>query len=209
MKLYTYWRSSTAYRVRIALHLKGIAYSSHSVDLVAGAQKTSQYTGLNPGKSVPTLILDDGQVLTQSMAILDWLDSEYPEPPLFPKDSIERARHNSAALTIATDIHPVNNLKVLNKLKSLGHANEETIAWMQYWMLEGFEAFETLIEKDTPFCFGDKPGIADLCLIPQLYNAHRWNVDLAPFSRLADIEKQCLELPAFEASKPENQPDAR
>ncbi|WP_375175569.1 maleylacetoacetate isomerase [Pseudooceanicola sp.] len=208
MKLYGYWRSTTSYRVRIALNLKGIGYEPLSVNLVAGEQSGDAYTRVNPGRGVPALELDDGRVLTQSMAILDWLEEVYPDPPLLPADPVDRARVRAAALGIATDIHPVNNLRVVGKLKSLGHDQDTATAWMNDWMTRGFTAFQSLIRPETPFCFGDTPGLADLCLIPQLYNAHRWGCDLAPFTRLTEIEARCLALPAFAEARPEAQPDA-
>ena len=208
MTLYSYWRSTTSYRVRIALNLKGISHQTVPVDLVAGEQRTPDYAGLNPGQGVPTLVLSDGTVLTQSMAILDWLEETSPEPPLLPRDPVARAQVRAAALTIATDIHPVNNLRVVGKLKTMGHGQEETIAWMNEWMLRGFASFSQLIDADAPFCFGTGPGLADLCLVPQLYNAHRWGCDLSPFPRLTEIEARCRDLPAFHAARPEAQPDA-
>ena len=208
MKLYTYWRSTTSYRVRIALNLKGIAVTAIPVNLVAGEQNTTDYVTLNPGQGVPTLVLDDGTVLTQSMAILDWLEEAHPDPALLPREPITRAKVRAAALTIAADIHPVNNLRVISKLKLMGHTQDEAITWMNGWMTRGFIAFSRLIAQDGPFCFGDPPGLADLCLVPQLYNAHRWGCDLKPFARLTEIEARCLALPAFDAARPENQSDA-
>lgn len=208
MRLYTYWRSTTSYRVRIALNLKGLAYAPVPVDLVAGAHKARDYVALNPGQGVPTLVLDDGTVLTQSMAILDWLEDTHPDPALLPSDALQRARVRAAALTIAADVHPVNNLRVVARLKEMDHSQDDTVAWMNHWMRHGFTAFAQLIDPDTEFCFGDTPGLADLCLVPQLYNAHRWGCDLTGLSRLTEIEARCLALPAFEAARPENQPDA-
>ena len=208
MRLYTYWRSTTSYRVRIALNLKGIAYEAVPVDLVKGQQGAADYAALNPGRGVPTLVLDDGTVLTQSMAILEWLEEAHPEPPLLPGDPLARARVRAAALAVATDIHPVNNLRVVSRLKAMGHSQDETVAWMNDWMTRGLAAFAAMIEADTPFCFGDTPCLADLCLVPQLYNAHRWGCDLAPYPRLTEIEARCLALPAFDAARPETQPDA-
>lgn len=208
MKLYSYWRSTTSYRVRVALNLKGIAFQTIPVNLVAGAQNAPDYASLNPGQGVPTLMLDDGTVLSQSMAILDWLEESHPKPPLLPSDPIGRARTRAAAQSIACDVHPVNNLRVIGKLKSMGHSQDDAVVWMNDWMTRGFAAFEQLIEPDTAFCFGDAPGLADLCLVPQLYNAHRWGCDMSPFTRLTDIETRCLALPAFDAARPENQPDA-
>ena len=208
MKLYTYWRSTTSYRVRIALNLKGIAYEAVPVDLLGGQQRTPDYTMLNPGQGVPTLVTDDGTVLTQSMAILDWLEETYPEPALLPSGPVARAQVRAAALGIATDIHPLNNLRVVGKLKAMGHGQDEATAWMNEWMTRGLTAFARLIEADTDFCFGDAPSLADLCLVPQLYNAHRWGCDLSTLARLTEIEVRCLELPAFAAARPEAQPDA-
>jgi maleylacetoacetate isomerase len=208
MKLYTYWRSTTSYRVRIAMNLKGLDFEPVPIDLVSGAQKAPDYAALNPGLGVPTLVLEDGTILTQSMAILDWLEETHPDPALLPTDAVARAKVRAAALTIAADIHPVNNLRVIAKLKSMGHSQQEVVAWMNDWMTSGFAAFSKLIDPDAPFCFGDVPGLADLCLVPQLYNAHRWGCDLTPFARLTEIETRCLDLPAFDAARPENQPDA-
>lgn len=208
MKLYTYWRSTTSYRVRIAMNLKGLDFEPVPVDLASGAQKAPDYAALNPGLGVPTLVLDDGTILTQSMAILDWLEEAHPDPALLPTDAVARAKVRASALTLAADIHPVNNLRVIAKLKSMGHSHEETVAWMNDWMTSGLAAFSKLIDPDAPFCFGTVPGLADLCLVPQLYNAHRWGCDLTPFARLTEIETRCLDLPAFDAARPENQPDA-
>ena len=208
MKLHSYWRSTTSYRVRIALGMKGLAFETVPVDLVRGEQGAAEYAALNPGQGVPTLVLDDGTVLTQSMAILEWLEEAHAVPPLLPDTPPARARVRAAALAIATDIHPVNNLRVVAKLKSMGHGQDEAVAWMNGWMTRGLSAFAAMIEADTPFCFGDAPGLADVCLVPQLYNARRWGCDLAPFDRLTAIEARCLALPAFDTARPENQPDA-
>ena len=208
MKLYTYWRSTTSYRVRIAMNLKGLAYEPVPVNLVAGDQKSPEYTALNPIAGVPTLVLDDGTALTQSMAILEWLEATHPEPALLPSDSVAAAQVRAAALVVACDVHPVNNLKVGAKLKEMGHSQDEVVAWMNDWMTRGFAAYQALLPDDAEFSFGDTPGLADICLVPQLYNAHRWGCDLTPFTRLTEIEERCLALPAFAAAKPENQPDA-
>jgi maleylacetoacetate isomerase len=208
VKLYGYWRSSTSYRVRIALNLKGITFETIPVDLARGAQSRADYVALNPGEGVPTLVTGDGTVLVQSMAILEWLEETYPSPALLPAEAVARARVRAAALAIATDIHPVNNLRVITELKAMGHDEVETVAWMNGWMTRGLSAFARMIRPDTPFSFGETPGLADLCLVPQLYNAHRWGCDLASFSRLTDIEARCLALPAFDAARPETQPDA-
>lgn len=208
MKLYSYWRSTTSLRLRAALNLKGIAYEIVPVDLVAGDQRSDAYRAMNPGQGVPSLVLDDGIVLTQSMAILDYLDTVHPTPPLLPQDPVARARVRAAADQIALDIHPVNNLKVVNHLKSLGHTQDEAVTWMNHWMTEGFTAFQGLIRPDTPFCFGEAPGLADLCLVGQMYNARRWGCDLAPFARLVEIDARCQDIDAIARAMPEAQPDA-
>lgn len=208
MILHSYWRSTTSYRVRIALNLKGVTYETVPVDLVAGAQRDSAYLRINPIGGVPALTLDDGQVLTQSMAILDYLDAAFPEPAFLPDDPVAAAQVRAAALVVACDIHPVNNLKVGQRLKAMGHDQDAVVAWMKHWMAEGFAAFYTLLPDQGAFCFGDAPGLADICLVPQLYNAHRWGLDLSPYPRLTEIEKKCLALPSFDAARPENQTDA-
>lgn len=208
MTLYGYWRSTTSYRVRIALHLKGLSYKTAPVDLVAGDQRAEAYRALNPIAGVPTLVLDDGTTLTQSMAILDYLDAVYPTPALLPADPVAAAQVRAAALVVACDIHPVNNLKIGAKLKQMGHSQDEVVAWMNDWMTRGFAAYQALLPEGPRFSFGDTPGLADLCLVPQLYNAHRWGCDLTPFERLTEIEAACLALPAFDAARPEHQPDA-
>lgn len=208
MKLYSYWRSTTSYRVRTALNLKGIAYETIPVNLISDEQNQPAYAALNPNRSVPMLVTDDDTVLIQSMAILDWLEETYPDPPFLPIDKADRARVRAAALGIATDIHPVNNLRIVARLKSMGHDQQEAVDWMKHWMDQGFIAFSHLIDNDTPFSFGQRPGLADICLVPQLYNARRWGLDLTPYRRLADIEARCLALPSFKDAEPENQPDA-
>lgn len=208
MRLYSYWRSTTSIRVRAALNLKGVAHEILPVDLVAGDQHADDYKALNPGKGVPSLILDDGTVLTQSMAILDYLDAAYPKPPLLPADPVDRAQAMAAAHQIALDIHPVNNLKVVNYLKAMGHGQDEAVTWMLHWMSEGLTAFQNLIRSDTRFCFGDTPGLADLCLVAQIYNARRWDMDLAPYARLVEIDAACQAVDAIARAMPDQQPDA-
>jgi maleylacetoacetate isomerase len=208
LPLYSYWRSTTSYRVRIALNIKGIEYDFRPIDLVSGEQTAPEYLQLNPSGGVPSLMLADSTVLTQSMAILDYLDHLAPDPPLVPKDPVGAAKVRAAAFLVACDIHPVNNLKVGRKLKTMGHSQDEVVDWMNDWMVQGFAAIQALIRDDTPFCFGETPGLADICLVPQLYNAHRWGTDLSPFQRLTEIERRCLDLAAFDQARPENQPDA-
>ncbi len=209
MKLYSYWRSTTSYRTRIVLHLKAIDFQTIAVDLVNGEQLAEDYTSLNRSQGVPALTLDDGQVLTQSMAIINYLDTIAPNPGLLPEDPYHAAQINAASNIIACDIHPVNNLKVVNKLKALGINQDQATDWMNHWMHEGFSAFNQLIDDSGQYCFGDEITLADVCLVPQLYNAHRWGLDTTPFTRLLDIEKNCLELQAFKAAAPEQQPDAQ
>lgn len=208
MKLYSYWRSTTSYRVRIALNFKGIAFETLPVNLVTGEQASAEYAALNPAKAVPTLVTDDGHVLTQSLAIMDYIESTAPTPALLPSDAALRARVLAATFVLASDVHPVNNLRIMKQLKAMGHSQDDCTAWMNHWMVEGFAAFQALIDPDSLFCFGDTPTYADICLIPQLYNAHRWGLDLAPFTRLTDIEARCLALEPFDAARPEHQPDA-
>ena len=205
MKLYSFAQSTTAYRVRIALNLKGLPYETLPIDLSKGAQLDPDYAALNPIKAVPTLVTDAGDVLTQSMAILTYLDAVYPAPALIPDDPLERARVEAAAQVISADVHPVNNLKIRKRLEGIGQSHDNVVAWMNHWMCEGFAAFQALVRPDTPYAFGDAPSLADLCLVPQLFNAHRWKCDLTPFRRLVEIEDRCLALPAFDAARPENQ----
>lgn len=207
MKLYSYWRSTTSYRVRVALHLKGVPFETIPVDLVAGAQRESDFLEVNPVAGVPAIELDDGTVLTQSMAILEWIEARYPEPALLPMDPVAAAKVRAAALVMATDVHPVNNLKVVQQLKKMGHSQENAVAWMIDWMERGLTAYDALIPGGN-YSFGDAVSLADICLVAQLYNARRWGVELAPFARLTEIEGRCLALPAFDAARPENQPDA-
>jgi len=211
MILYTYWRSSAAYRVRIALNLKGLSAEQRSVHLVRddGEQHRAEYLALNPSGVVPTLVLDDGTALTQSMAILEYLDERHPDPGLLPADPLARARVRAASQQIASDIHPINNLRVGQYLRgTLGQDQGAVTAWMNHWMERGLSAFQALIDPATPFCFGERPGLADLCLVPQLYNARRWGADMGGLKRLSEIEAACLALPAFADARPEVQPDA-
>jgi len=208
MRLYSYWRSTTSYRVRIALNLKGFDYDILPVDLVAGEQRERDYSALNPAKGVPTLVLDNGEVLTQSLAIIDYLETLRPDPALLPVNPLKRAQTMAAAHVIAMDVHPVNNLRVVQQLKSLGHDDAACRDWMVHWMHEGLEAFQKMIAPDAPFSFGTVPDLADICLVAQLYNGRRWGIDLNRFARLVEIEQNCLGLEAFQKAAPENQPDA-
>jgi len=211
MQLYSYWRSTTSFRVRMALNLKGITCELVPVDLIADDQRAPSYLKLNRGAGVPTLVLDDGTVLTQSMAIIDYLDSTWPEPSLIPDDPMLRTRVLALAHTIALDVHPVNNLRVLRQLKSRFQATQDDVRdWVQHWMVEGFTAAESLIEGNSKFAFGNVgPGLADICLAAQSYNALRWDVDLSAFPKVQRITENTLQLPAVQAAHPDNQPEAK
>ena len=209
MKLYTYFRSTAAYRVRIGLNLKGLSASLIPIHLVRGEQKAGAYTAINPNATVPTLVLDDGTAIGQSLAILEYLDEIAPEPPLLPADPVGRAKVRAAALVIVADTHPLNNTRVVSHLKSAyGRSQDDVVAWMNLWMARGLSAFQSLLAERTPFCFGERPGLADICLVGQMYNARRWGLPLDGLERLVAIERTCLALPAFDAARPEIQPDA-
>jgi len=212
MKLYDYFRSSAAYRVRIALNLKGVAPERAFVHLRRGAQHADDYLALNPQGLVPTLVTDGGEVLTQSLAIIEWLDEVYPEPPLLPSTAAERVRVRALALAIACDIHPLNNTRVLAYLTgTLGATDSQRDGWYRYWCDVGFEALETRLAREPAtgaFCHGAAPTLADICLVPQLANARRVDLDLAPYPTLLRIEAACLALPAFANAAPAKQPDA-
>jgi len=212
MKLYDYFRSSAAYRVRIALNLKGVAPERASVHLRRGAQRADEYLAMNPQGLVPSLVTDAGDVLTQSLAIIEWLEESYPEPGLLPADAAGRARVRALALAIACDIHPLNNLRVLNYLTgTLGITDAQRDGWARYWCDVGLEAIETRLARESAtgkFCHGGTPTIADVCLVPQLANARRVELDLAPYPTLLRIESACIALPAFAAAAPQRQPDA-
>ena len=213
LTLYSYFRSSAAFRVRIALGLKGLKADMRFVHLLkdGGAQHGSDYKKINPLQRVPSLI-DRGQTISQSLSILEYLEEQVPEPPLLPREAGARARVRQIALSIACDIHPLNNLRVLQYLKSDLHADDQArIDWQQHWMALGFEALETLLRDDPAtgtFCHGDTPSFADICLIPQMTNARRVQLDLSPYPTLLRIEEAAYRLPAFTAARPENQLDA-
>ncbi|HXF54687.1 MAG TPA: maleylacetoacetate isomerase [Hyphomicrobiaceae bacterium] len=206
MKLHGYFRSSAAYRVRIALNLKGLAVEQVSYHLRNGEQRSPAYLAMNPQGLVPSLELDDGRVLTQSLAIIEWLEEAYPEPPLLPKESLARARVRALALVIAADTHPLQNLKVLLRLKRAGLDAE---AWAREVNLEGLEAANALIEREPgPFCFGASPTLADICLVPQMANARRFSADISKLERILQAEAACNRLAAFQDAAPDRQPDA-
>jgi maleylpyruvate isomerase len=211
LKLYGYFRSSAAYRVRIALALKGLAYEYRAVHLRKGEQGAAEYLELNPNALVPMLV-DDRGTFTQSLAIMEYLDERYPEPPLLPRAPEARTRVRAMALAIACDIHPLDNLRVLRYLmRTLGASEDAKDAWYRHWIEVGLGALEVELARDpatSVFCHGDTPSLADCCLVPQLANARRAGVPLDAYPTLTRIETACNALPAFAAAAPERQPDA-
>jgi len=210
VKLYSYFRSSAAYRVRIALNLKGLAYETVPVHLVkeGGHNRRPEFRAINPQMRVPALVVPTGDVLIQSLAIIEYLDETHPEPPLLPKDPIARAQARALAEIVACDIHPLNNIGSLRYLKRELHQEQAAIdAWYHHWVLTGFEAIEALVHPG-PYACGGAVTVADLCLVPQVYNARRLNVPLDKFPKIVAIDTACLALPAFDRARPENQPDA-
>jgi maleylacetoacetate isomerase len=212
LKLYDYWRSSAAYRARIGLHLKNVEYEAVPVNIMPGKdeQLTDAYRAKNPQMRVPALETPEG-VITQSLAILVWLDQTYPEPRLVPADPWLGAQVRAFALTIATDIHPLNNLAPIGFLKSEFNADDAAVAkWYVHWIKLGFEALETQLASrpQTQFAFGDEPTLAEVCLVPQCANARRFKFDFSAFPRLAAIDERARQLPAFIKAAPENQKDA-
>lgn len=211
--LYGYFRSSAAFRARIALNLKGIKPELRFVHLLkdGGQQHTAEYKTLNPQELIPALV-HDGHTITQSLAIIEYLNEIAPEPPLLPKDAFGRARARAIAYAVACDIHPVNNLRVGRFIKrEYGKCDEEVFAWQRHWIEVGFDALETMLARDKEtgaYCHGDAPTIADICLIPQIANARRANLDISRWRTIARIEAHALENPAFDAALPKNQPDA-
>jgi maleylpyruvate isomerase len=210
VKLYSYFRSSAAYRVRIALNLKGLAYETVPVHLVkeGGHNRRPEFRAINPQMRVPALVMPTGDVLIQSLAIIEYLDETHPEPPLLPKDPIARALARALAEIVACDIHPLNNIGSLRYLKRELRQEQAAIdAWYHHWVLAGFEAIEALV-RPGPYACGGAVTVADLCLVPQVYNARRLNVPLDKFPKIVTIDTACLALPAFDRARPENQPDA-
>jgi maleylpyruvate isomerase len=208
--LYNYFRSSAAFRVRIALNLKGLEYDSTAIHLTkdGGKQFEPAYRAVNPQMRVPTLKLDDGATLIQSLAIMEYLDEVAPQPPFLPKDPVARAHVRAVAQIVACDIHPVNNTSPLGYLrKQLKQDDAAVNAWYQHWVHAGFDAIEALIPGGT-YAFGNQVTLADICLVPQVYNARRFKVDVSKYPKIAAAEAACMKLAAFEQAKPENQPDA-
>lgn len=212
LALHNYFRSSTSYRVRIALALKGLDYDYVPHHLRHGEHLEAPYRAVNPQGLVPALVLADGTMLSQSLAIIEYLDETHPEPPLLPGDALGRARVRMLAQMIACDIHPLNNLRVLTSLRTLYGAGDADIAgWFRHWVGETFGPMETLLAESREtgrFCHGEAPGLADICLVAQVANNRRFDVDMAPYPTIARINAACLEIPAFVEAAPQNQPDA-
>ncbi len=213
LRLYSYWRSSAAYRVRIGLNLKGLAYETVPVHLLrdGGQQHAPDYAGTNPQHMVPTL-QHGVRVIRQSLAILEYLDEAWPSPRLLPMTARDRARVRALALMVACDVHPLNNLRVLQYFENTWNVPQaERDDWVKHWIVEGFAPMEALLSGDAAtgaFCHGQTPGLADCCLVPQVFNARRFGVDMGAFPTIVRIEQACLSLPAFDQARPEHQPDA-
>jgi maleylacetoacetate isomerase len=210
VKLYTYFRSSAAYRVRIALNLKNLSSDMIPVHLQkeGGLNKKPEFRAVNPQMRLPALQLDSGDVLIQSLAIIEYLDEIHPQPPLLPREAVARAKVRALAQIIACDIHPLNNVGPLRYLKNqLGQDQAKIDAWYHHWILEGFDTLETMI-RPAPYAFGSEVTLADICLVPQVYNARRLKVPLERFPKVAAVDAACAKLAAFDKAKPENQADA-
>ncbi|MGO2129698.1 MAG: maleylacetoacetate isomerase [Pseudoalteromonas prydzensis] len=208
MKLYSYFRSSAAYRVRIALNLKNIQHELVTVNLLKSEQQAPEYLAKNPQGLLPALETDNG-VLAQSMAILEYLEETYPDTPLLFGDAWQKAQIRNLCYAIACDIHPIDNLRVLKYLSSeLGADDDAKNAWYRHWVEVGFEKLELLLDSSHQYCIGDKPSLADVCLVPQVFNAYRFNVDMTAYPKIAAIYERCNKLAAFIDAAPQNQPDA-
>jgi maleylacetoacetate isomerase/maleylpyruvate isomerase len=210
VKLYTYFRSSAAFRVRIALNLKGLKYDPVFVHLAKGEHREPEYSGPYPQGLLPTLV-DDGQALSQSLAIIEYLDETHPVPRLLPKDALGRARVRSLSLLVACEIHPLNNLRTLQYLKrQLGQSEEQVATWYRHWIADGLAKLEADLARagSGSFCHGDAPTMADCCLVPQVFNAKRYNSDLAPYPVTMRVFEACMKLEAFDRAQPSKQPDA-
>jgi maleylacetoacetate isomerase len=210
VKLYSFFRSSAAYRVRIAFHLKDLSFETVAIHLQreGGLNRKPSYRAVNPQMRVPTLALDSGEIITQSLAIIEYLDEVHPQPPLLPRDSVERAQVRALAQLVACDIHPLNNLSSLRYLKNeLGQDQSRIDAWYCHWVREGFDALEAMISPG-PYAYGADVTLADICLVPQVANARRLKVPLDAYPKIVAVDAACARLPAFEQARPENQPDA-
>jgi maleylacetoacetate isomerase/maleylpyruvate isomerase len=211
LTLHSAWRASAPYRVRIGLSLKGVAYEYAALDLLAGDQRGAAYRAVNPQGLAPALDLGDGQVLTQSLAILEWLEETRPTPPILPRSALDRAIVRAMANIVACDIHPLNNTRVGARLKTLGVGDEALVReWIQPWIREGFDALEPMVARHAGmFAFGDSPTIADCCIVPQVYSANRFQVDMTPWPAIAGVAERTAMHPAFAAAHPSRQPDAK
>lgn len=208
MELYSYFRSSAAFRLRIALNLKALDYTQIGINLLNRDHKSDDYLAINPQGLVPSIKTDEGDVLTQSPAILEWLEEKHPQIPLLPSDAIEKAKVRSWCFQIACDIHPICNLRVINYVANdLGAGEDGKIAWLQQWMSEGFRALEVQLSQG-PFCNGEAISLADVYLVPQVFNALRFKVDMSEFPKITTIYENCIQHPAFIKARPNNQPDA-
>ena len=209
MKLYTYFRSSAAFRVRIALNVKGLRYESLFVHLAKGEHRRPEYAKVNPQGLLPTLELDDGIRLNQSLAIIEYLEDKCPRPPLLPSDAVGKARVRGLAALVACEIHPLNNLRVLQHLKrSLGQSEDQVNAWYRHWIADGLAKLEAQLDPKAKFAYGDAPTMADCCLVPQIFNAKRYDCNLAPYPTTMRVFEQCMGLEAFDRAQPAKQPDA-
>ncbi len=209
MKLYTYFRSSAAFRVRIALNLKGLRYEPIFVHLAKGEHRKPDYAKINAQGLLPTLELDDGTRLNQSLAIIEYLEEKHPRPPLLPSDAVGKARVRGLSELVACEIHPLNNLRVLQHLKrSLGQGEEQVNAWYRHWIADGLAKLEAELDPKAKFAYGDAPTMADCCLVPQIVNAKRYDCDLASYPTTMRVFEHCMKLEAFDRAQPAKQPDA-
>ncbi|WP_372782093.1 maleylacetoacetate isomerase [Phenylobacterium sp.] len=209
LTLYSAWRATAPYRVRIGLALKGVAYDYSALDLIRGDQRAPEYEAVNRQKLTPALDVGGGKVLTQSLAILEWLEEEHPDPPILPKAALDRQTVRTMALIIACDIHPLNNTRVGRKLSKMGLDAAAILDWTQGWIRDGFDALEPMVaQHGRGFAFGETPTIADCCLIPQVYSANRYEVDLSPYPAIRAVNERAQAHPAFQAAHPTKQPDA-
>jgi maleylacetoacetate isomerase len=211
VRLYTYFRSSAAFRVRIALNLKGLAYEPRFVHLRKGEHQQAGYRSINPQALLPTLELDDGTRLSQSLAIIEYLEETHPRPPLLPGDALGRARVRSLSQLVASEIHPLNNLRALEHLRHLGQSEDQVVAWYRHWIADGLAKLEAGLigaQGTGRFCHGDAPTMADCCLVPQVFNARRYEFDPKPYPTLMRVFEACMQLDAFDRAQPSKQPDA-
>lgn len=210
LTLHSYWRATAPYRVRIGLQIKGLDYGYVPVNLLEGNQHQAAYRAVNPQRLTPALDIGDGEILTQSLAILEWLDETHPEPALLPRTALDRARVRAMADIVACDIHPLNNMRVNRALEAMEVSAPRRGKWVERWIVDGFQTLEPMVAKyGQGFAFGDTPSIADCCLIPQVYSAQRYKVDLEPFPAIRAVAEHAAQHHAFIAAHPDNQPDAK